>query len=381
MTSTLEPYALIATVARHDATTTLFFDHLAARVPLRFYERAIRDRANPLATVRSELAAAVPLAAATALVVVRGLFELGSLAATARRAGIPCYYFVDDNFMVLRDEPQFMDAPHAAAYTLDRVRAALRGFSGVWCSTASLIDYFREHRLHDALHLYPPVAGPSAPAKSGSDSAVINVAFFGGEHRREPFMRYVFPALCRLAASRPVTLFAVGIDLEGVAAAPQLTVTPVAYNRSYPKALRDLAARDVDVLVHPSSDTLNNLYKNPHFLINARALGATPIFSDVAPYKALASENVCVLCQNTEDAWFAALNRVAGDAALRSAFRARLATYCEQHFDGSANLRLLEEVLSTHAAPTAIARAARVVPMAAGLAWGLAREAAASRNR
>ena len=104
----------------------------------------------------------------------------------------------------------------------------------------------------------------------------MKVAFFGGQHRREPFMRYVFPALCRLAASRPVTLFAVGIDLEGVAAAPQLTVAPVAYNPSYPEALRDLAVHDVDILVHPSSDTLNNLYKNPHFLINARALGATP---------------------------------------------------------------------------------------------------------
>ncbi len=76
-----------------------------------------------------------------------------------------------------------------------------------------------------------------------------------------------------------------------------------------------------------------------------------------------------------------ALNRVAGDAALRSALGARLATYCEQQFDGSANLRLLEGVLRTHEAPTAIARAARVLPMAAGLAWGLAREAAASRNR
>jgi glycosyltransferase involved in cell wall biosynthesis len=377
----LERYALIATVVRHDATTTLFFDHLAARVPLRFYERAIRNRANPLTTVRSEVKAAVPLAGATALVVVRGLFEFRSLAATARRAGIPCYYFVDDNFMVLRDEPQFVAAPHAAAYALDRVRAALRGFSGVWCATPSLIEYFRERRLHDALHYYPPVAGPSAPAKSGSDSAVTNVAFFGGEHRREPFMGYVFPALCRLAASRPVTLFAVGIDLEGVAAAPQLTVTPVAYNRSYPEALRDLAARDVDILVHPSSDTLNNLYKNPHFLINARAVGATPIFSDVAPYNTLMSEDVCVLCENTEDAWFVALNRVAGDASLRSALRDKLATYCEQHFDGSANLRLLEGVLSTHEAPTAIARTARVVPMAAGLAWGLAREAAASRNR
>ena len=377
----MERYALIATVVRHDATTTLFFDHLAARVPLRFHERAIRDRANPLTTVRSEVTAAVPLAGATALVVVRGLFEFRSLAAAARRAGIPCYYFVDDNFMVLRDEPQFIDAPHAAAYALDRVRAALRGFSGVWCATPSLIDYFREHRLHEALHYYPPVAGPSPAPRAGGDSAVMNVAFFGGEHRREPFMRYVFPALCRLAASRPVTLFAVGIDLEGVAAAPQLTVTPVAYNPSYPEALRDLAARDVDILVHPSSDTLNNLYKNPHFLINARALGATPIFSNVAPYNALMSEDVCVLCENTEDAWFVALNRVAGDRALRSALRDKLATYCERHFDGSANLRLLEGVLSTHDAPTAIARAARVVPMAAGLAWGLAREAAASRNR
>lgn len=374
-------YALIATVVRHDATTTLFFDHLAGRVPLRFHERTTRDRANPLTTVLSEVKTAAQLAGAAALVVVRGLFEFRSLAAAARRAGIPCYYFVDDNFMVLRDEPQFMEAPHARPYALDRVRVALRGYSGVWCSTPSLIDYFREHRLHGALQYYPPIAGPPAAPKRDGDSAGVNVAFFGGQHRREPFMRYVFPALARLAATRPVTLFAAGIDLNGAAAAPQLTVAPVAYNPSYPEALHAMAAHNVDILVHPSSVTLNNIYKNPHFLINARALGATPIFSNVAPYNALAAEEVCVLCENTEEAWFVALNRVAADRSFRSALYAKLAAYCERHFDGSANLRLLEEVLNTHDAPTAITRAARVVPMAAGLAWGLAREVAARRNK
>jgi hypothetical protein len=381
VTASAEQYALIATVVRHDATTTLFFDHLAARVPLRFHERAIRAKTHPLETVRSEVKAAVPLAGAAALVVVRGLFEFGSLAATARRAGVACYYFLDDNFMVLRDEPRFVEARHAAAYAPDRVRAALDGFSGVWCSTPSLLDYFREHRLHEALQYYPPVVGAPPARRGGGRAADVKVAFFGGQHRREPFVRYVMPALRRLAASRPVTLFAPGIDLTGVAAAPHLTVAPVAYNSSYPEALRDMADRDIDILAHPSCVTANNIFKNPHVLINARVLGATPIFSDVAPYDALAPDDVCVLCENTEDAWFAALSRVAGDASLRSALQARLAAYCERHFDGSVNLRVFEGVFNAHGAPTLITRAARVVPMAAGLAWGLAREAAASRNR
>ena len=346
---------------------------------MRFHERPVRDSAHPLKTVRSEVEAAVPLAGATALVVVRGLFEFRSLVATARSAGIPCYYFLDDNFMVLRDEPQFPDARHAAAYAPDRVRAALKGFSGVWCSTPSLLDYFREHHLHDVLHYYPPVAGAPAAPRVGGAGAGLRVAFFGGQHRREPFMQYVFPALCRLASSRPVTLFAAGIDVTGVPASPQLTVVPVAYNPSYPEALRDMAARDVDILAHPSSVTRNNVYKNPHFLINARALGATPIFSNVAPYDALASEDVCVLCENTEEAWYGAFNRVAGDERLRSGLQAKLAEYCERHFEGSANVRVFEEVLNAHRAPARLTRAARLVPMAAGLAWGLAREARGPR--
>src|SRR5687767_6644577 len=94
------PYVLVATVARDDATTTLFFGHVSHRVPLRIVESVPRSMRRLFRSFKSELAMASHLAGARALIVNRGFFEFSSLASCARAVSIPCYYFVDDNFIV-----------------------------------------------------------------------------------------------------------------------------------------------------------------------------------------------------------------------------------------------------------------------------------------
>jgi hypothetical protein len=371
-----DAYVAVATVAPLDATTTLFFTHVADRVPLRFVQPATSGMANPLKTLRTELAAANPLAGAAAIIVVRGLFELENLIGIARWMGIPCYYFTDDNFMILRDEMSLGDPGHARAYSRDRVRAALEGFSGVLLSTGALVDFFQTHHLHDSLSLYPPVQGPPIDVTRTSDDGRLKIAFFGGQQRREPFERWVLPAICRLSETRAVTLYAAGMALGGMSIPGDLRIVPIAYNPSYPQALRDMASNGIDVLVHPSSDTRNNEFKNCHFLINANALGAAAIFSDVAPYAALSGENLCLLCENSEPAWYSALSRLAGNPALRTQLTARSAGYCAQHFNGAANVQVVRTILRNHPSPTVASRRARAIPIMFRLAGGLARDVA-----
>ncbi len=367
---------MVATVAPDDATTTLFFGNLSRVLPFRIVRMGVHDVAHPLRTLRAELEAARLLAGAAAVILVRELFEFEGLARTARSRGIPCYYFMDDNFMVLRDEPYLEDARHGREYSHERVRAALRDFSGVLLSTESLVGYFR-HWLHDSTVLYPPVRGHAPDVRRARNDGELTIAFFGGQHRRDPFVRHVFPAICRLAEDRPVVLHAAGIDLSGLAVPERLRVVPVPFNPSYPDALREMAARGADVLLHPSSDTRNNRYKNCHFLINARALGAAPIFSDVAPYDALRGEEVCLLCKNDQDAWHDALKRAADDAALRAALQASLSAYCDRHFGGADNIRVIRSILQDHRPPSAASRAARTFPIAMRFGVGLAQKLAA----
>ena len=337
------PYVLVATVARDDATTTLFFGHLRNRVPLRIVESVPRGMRQLVRSFRSELAMASQLAGASALVINRGLFEFRSLASCARDAAIPCYYFIDDNFIVLSEEGN-ADVRNAGNYTIENVRQALHAFDGVLCATDSLHAYFVNHRLHQHVVLYPPVAQASEPPRRHSRER-LHVGFFGGAHRREPFMRLVLPAIEQLAERRPITLFAAGVDIPD-RAANGLEIVLLPYDRRYSAAIDAMARHEIDILVHPTSVTDNNLYKNPHVLINARALGAAPVFSEAPPYDALGGEGVCLLTRDTTAEWFEALSRL-DDVDRRSAMVARIGAYCDRHFSGDLNVRCLAGLMST----------------------------------
>ena len=358
-------YVVAVSLAPSDATSTLFFANLTGRFSL----RVVRFPA---------ISVAAACAGARAVIIVRGLFEFGNLIATLERLRIPTYYFIDDNFMLIREEPDI----HGTLwrdYSLERVKAALRGFSGVLLATPALLDYFAEHQLSDRLTLYPPVAGPALDAVRDRTERPLTVAFFGGSHRRDPFLRYVYPAVRRLAVDHDVTLVAGGIEAGLVQEAARLKVVSLPYNPSYADALRQVAAYGVDILVHPSRVTTNNAFKNPHVLINARALAAVPILSNVAPYDAVAADRVAVLCENTEDAWFHALTRIATDRALREELRTRLNAYCDQHFGGRVNIDVLRRIQQAHEAPSAVTRMTRLVAASASLTLHRVHKALARR--
>ena len=217
-------YILAVSLAPNDATCSLFFANLTGRFPLRIVP-------FPTSTV------AAACAGARAVIIVRGLFEFGNLIATLQRLRIPTYYFVDDNFMLIREEPDIYGTL-CQDYSLERVKAALRVFSGVLLATTALVDYFAEHQLSDRLTLYPPVAGPPLDAVSDRTERPLCVAFFGGSHRRDPFLRYVYPAVRRLALDQDVTLVAAGIEADLVQDAARLKVVRLPYNPSYADALR-----------------------------------------------------------------------------------------------------------------------------------------------
>ncbi len=165
------------------------------------------------------------------------------------------------------------------------------------------------------------------------------------------FLHTIVPAVRRLARERPVTLLAVGVT-GPIESSDGLSVVQQPYDESYARGLGRLAAEGVDLLVHPAASGLaNNSYKNPHALISAHALGAVPIVSDAPPYDGLRSEEVALLCDDTEDSWYQALVRAATDESLRSAVRARLASYCANTVGGTLNREVLDEILHEHMPP------------------------------
>jgi hypothetical protein len=358
----VNPYILIVAKQRDDVFCALFFDALPADLRRHI---CVREFGHD--------ALAADLAGAAAVVVMRhGLFSFGALAASAGRAGVPRYHFLDDNLLLLRHEPEVY-GPYWSEYTDANLRGALSGFQGVMLASRPLMRYFEEHQLHARLLEYPPMAWPVLRARDDgwhrAPGEPFRIAFFGGEHRRELFLSVVYPAAQRLAASRPVELVVVGIDAAAMpGGASPVRVVHLPYDVRYAAALETLAKQRVDVLAHPTPPSRNNPYRNANVLINARAVGAVAVLSNLAPYDDLGPPAPALLCDNDVDQWTAALQRLSSDATLCSELFSGADEYCRRHFSGRVNADVIRGILSAHTAPTRTTRAARLAVAGPALA-------------
>ena len=366
-----QPYALAVSVRPEDASTTLFFGHLVD--DMRGTLRVARYRQPDLAG---------QLSGASAIIVVRALFELDSVIWFARLANVPLYYFVDDNFMLLRKQPGAWSA-FVEPYSVRNVIERLRAFSGVLVSSPALLDYFADHRLHDRLMLFPPV-GWSAPLPRQSSNDAACVGFFGGLHLHSVLEDYVLPAIRRVAVVQPLRFVVAGVS-EPIATSPGLTIVHQPYDLSYSRGLRTLAAAGVDVLVHPSVPGLaNNAHKNPHALISAHAIGAVPVVSARPPYDDLPESGIALQCEDTIDSWYLTLKR-ALDPIERRAISDRLGSFCASHFDGGVNRQVIESLVghpvSRSAALVPARRMVAAICLGVDVVWRFARSAYRARRK
>lgn len=336
------PYAAVVSLQPLDATTTLFF-------------RNLRERTNaPLRIVQypsTEFAGVI--GGASAIVLVRALFECPAAVRFAARFNVPVLFFLDDNFITLREEPG-PAATFVQEYTRDAVRTALAPFAGVLLATAPLVEYFRTHQLHGVLTEFGPTMSAQVVRINRGDGP-LTLAFFGGSHLHDVFRNVILPAIQRLAERRPVRLIAVGVD--DVSGSAALTVVRLPHFSSYRDGLAALANEGVDVLLHPVVDSANTAYKNPHALITAAALGSAVIVSRRAPYDG--TGDVALLAEDSAESWLRQLE-IAADVSRRSTMVERLRAYCASAFAGSANAARLKEAVHTARRPHALQQFVRV---------------------
>ena len=359
-----QPYVLAVSLEPLDASTTLFLGHLAERM------------SGALQVVRyADPELGEKVANASAIILVRGLFELDGVFLAARALRIPLYYFVDDNFILLREQAGPW-SPFVRRYSAANVRRRLRAFHGVLLSSDELIDYYRAEHLHHELTLFPPIEWQQHLSRPSASPHAVSIAFFGGLHLHEMFWTCILPAVRRLAIDRPVTLIAAGVN-GAIAPSPGLSVVEQPYDTSYARGLRRLAATGVDVLVHPTAPGLDNgRYKNPHALISANAIGAIPVVSDRPPYSDLRQAGVALLCDDSSESWYAAFAQVA-QPAKRLPIGERLEQFCSSHYGGRINREVVDKMLSLHESPPARWRRVRTGVVRAATLLGRLRPAMA----
>jgi hypothetical protein len=197
-----------------------------------------------------------------------------------------------------------------------------------------------------------------ASAEPGAERSSVHVAFFGGRHLHDRLLNTVLPALRRVAQQRPLTLLAVGVR-QSIEPSAGLSIVQQPYDESYLGGLGKLAARRVDLLLHPVAGGMaNNVYKNPHALISARALAAVPVVSNAPPYDSLPA-GVAVRCDDTGESWYRGLSQAVTETGTPGPMHARLDQYCTTHFDGTLNREIVNRLLRQHRPPRRGAALAR----------------------
>ncbi len=301
------------------------------------------------------------IAGASCVVFVRHLFffQEHHWLARCRDLGVPHYLFLDDNlFELAREDPEYAD------WELDTVRSMLSSFSGLLISSQTLLDFCRDNELHPCLHYYPPVRQSVdcyEPAYQ-EDNGEIRIAFLGGSHRHEPFLKWVLPAIRDLSQAYKIRLWLAGFEKELVESyrSNNLTIECLPHYVAYHSLMLDLDKRNIDIIVHPSSHTVNNPYKTCNVVLNADTLNAATVVSDRAPYNALPGLEKCVvMCRDSMDQWREGIARVIEDKDYRRQLIENMNRYCDENHNGKINREVIERMLNRHPFPGFMMRESR----------------------
>jgi hypothetical protein len=352
---------LVVALGPLQASVTLFFDLLPLSV--RHLARVIFAGAPD---VKAEIIQA------QAVVFVRGLVEYEELIAFAKNSGVPMYHYCDDNYIVVGEESERYGAAYAF-YTRENVRRVLTDFAGCLLSVPNLVDFYRLNALHANLYLFPPIAAFAEYGEAPHDypaARPFTLSFFGGGDRHRAFVDYIVPAVQRLSKNQEIDLVAFGVALGAVDCSdhPKLRVFYPPYEPDYTLAIRQFRHYAPDVMLHSSSPTRNNAYKNCNNIINGVLVGAAMICSRTEPYLGLDEVSATLLADDSAESWYLALWQFANSSERLQQFKRGAKTYCEQMYSGIDNKFAINELTRLTPLLDDAALAARWVLALAGTA-------------
>lgn len=335
---------LVVALGPLQASVTLFFDLLPLEV---------RHLVHVIFAGAPELK--LHIIEAQAVVFVRGLVEYKELIAFTKHVGVPMYHYCDDNYIVVGEESERYGAAYAF-YTPDNVRTVLRDFAGCLLSVPSLVDFYRENSLHSNLSLFPPIAAFDEYGDAPHDYPLarpFTMAFFGGGDRHRAFVEYIVPAVKLLSKIQAIDLIAFGVAFGAVdcSAHPNLRVFYPPYEPDYTLAIRHFRHYSPNVMLHSSSPTRNNAFKNCNNIINGVLVGAAMICSRTEPYLGLDKISATLLADDAVESWYLAMWQFANSKKRLQDFRFGAKAYCEGIYSGRQNTVAIEAILRTSQAP------------------------------
>lgn len=274
---------------------------------------------------------------ADAMICIRNIQALKPYLKVCEEFGIPCYYYIDDNFIELSKDykKDFILSKLAKEINYN----SLKKFDGIFVSTQALLDYFRDKKLHENLLLMEPIIDirniQGFPKNKDNDN--FTIAFMGGSIRMKVFQQIVLPALERLATIRHITVFYPEQKENYIERDNQiyknLELVEIPKSLSLDLTLFRYGAKKPDILIHCGPDIKNNVYKTENSLINAVQIGAVLVSSNIPPYRGQDNEKQrFVLAENTEISWYEVLKSLIENPAKCKEIYENALEYCIKRY-------------------------------------------------
>lgn len=248
----------------------------------------------------------------------------------------PYYYYVDDNFWILKDE-----LSQYASFDTQKIKNYIRAAEGIVVSTDALADFILSNSIHKNVLKLTPVLDRSllrGRERANTGDKTLTTAFVGAGQRNDAFALVVEPAISRLWREgmpfRVVTRE--GNDLRALKfhGIPSVQL-PVAY--SFREYIMNWRRYEPDVLVHPVVKSRNAPFKTSSVILSACLLGAVPIVGSEPAFAGLSErDGVLLVAENSPDAWARALSALSVPKT-RARFYRSLVAHCERAFGPESN--------------------------------------------
>lgn len=258
---------------------------------------------------------------------------------------IPCYYFIDDNFITLaKEDPLF------GWYDKKNIAQALTDMDGVLTSTIALKNFFINEQLHLNALYWPPVVDKKLLANSALNKKPctnrLNIAIVGGVFRKDHINQQILPVLNQLAQKYSITLYV----RKGLITAPenyQISIHEFEYQINYSQFILYLVNQNINVLIHPQGKTENLPYKTNSILLTAYYINANIIVANEPAFNDLSEAKGIQKFSESETDLLNALTNIM-DTEKAHVLKENLHAYCAKQFDQQKALLTLSSLLEQH---------------------------------
>ena len=279
-----------------------------------------------------------------AVIVDRNLQYAAQIIPLLKQLQISCYYYIDDNFLVLKNE-----YPEFSWYSMENVTNTLKSVDAVLTSTEALRAFFLREKIHSKIFCYPPILN-NALLPSVSDEYFpvvneikrINIAVIGEVFCRESFCEYVVPALNKLMECGEQIHLTVSKNLlQDIAFNGTFSVDEVDVLADHNQYIHQLKHKKIDIIIQTYGKSSNAIYKTPSVLLNALYLNANIIvFGDPAFEGLGEAEGVMSINQGIDSIVDAI--KYLSIPAHATPLKIKLSAYCHTAFNFDKNIKLLD---------------------------------------